>query len=181
MTHQKSNSRFLFRREPFFFFGSAFVVASLLVALSGCDKLDEEARALLSAGAMTAKERAANFEEMKSKIVAKNPEKAAAIASKVDTHAKGLAAQAKALADLVAAVQATPKLVEATKEQLHDLRDTAKARAEEWRSGIGQLSGVSEDWMKAHADGLDAQADILMRAAAKVPLKPKKEAKKTNG
>lgn len=79
--------------------------------LTGCDKITPAGKQAIAEGAKTALERSRNFEAIKDKITAKNPEDVELIEQWKKLHSEGLAAEAKALADINTIVNGNKKEV----------------------------------------------------------------------
>jgi len=144
-----------------------------LALVPGCEKTSPEAKALLSVGTISAKERALSFEQIKGKLHAKDTADEAALQNFIGTHGAGLNSQAVALADLVEAVQKAGKLSKAARDQVTAAVATAQSRVEEWALIVPklQLDEPLAKWVAGHGEGLSAQHDSLKKLSVALQKK----------
>jgi ABC-type transporter Mla subunit MlaD len=160
------------------------------VLLLGCKELSPEAKSLLTTAAIQSKSTASAFELIRTLLAPKSGTEAdvTALGTLVTAHADGLNAQAKALNDLVQAVNVGSKLSEQTRQQLRAAVETAKGRTDnfrQWSTLVTAKEAVNAErvatWVADHQASLDAVLDTLAKLSAVAPPKPPKAAKaKTN-
>ncbi len=147
-------------------------VLALAVALgcAGCGKkLSPEALQLLQGGALAAKERAVSFQIVAKNLQARDAAYKIFVDSYAQFHAEGLAAQAKALSDLVEAAS-LGSFQAVTLEQLAQAADTAAARAEAWKL-FSPYAVLDPSFVEIHGQALDQQAATLKALVERLPKK----------
>lgn len=156
------------------------LVASAVLAgfmLAGCGGLSPEAKGLLHVAALGAKERAVTFQALGKILGAKDAKDELDVRRFVVAHGNGLAADAKALADLVAVGTVDKQ----TKVLLANLVEVSKARAENWEAARGKIvvRGMEDaEWQavsQAHAESLLAIAASYSRLYESVRDRGKSE------
>lgn len=154
---------------------SAGILPALLVlVLAGCQaKITDEARALLATTALSAKERAVAFAAIAPQLQAKAPGDQNAIQRAAGAHAEGLAAQAKALADLRDAV-AYGSFNNQTVRQIGNMAETAKSRAESFKAFATLVDWKWPVFVETHQAALDLQAQQLAALYEKIKPPEKK-------
>lgn len=159
------------------------LLAFLLFGLSACKELPDEAKTVLSYTATSAKERAASWEWVRPWVAAKDPAQSVAATEYCIKHAENLNAQAKGLADLVAAVQIGSKLSQQARTQLSEQANTAKASCENFTAASKSLAvkpGAPKTWEEfsaGHQAGLDGLMQALVKVSSLVPPKEAKQPK----
>lgn len=136
----------------------------------GCDKkLPPETLELLKSGALAAKERAVGFAAQAKDLKAREVGEQIFVTIYAQSHAEGLAAEAKGLSDLVEAA-GLGSFHEATFDQLRELADTARARAMAWKM-FAPHAVLDPAFVEVHSQALDQLAVSLTSLAAKLPQK----------
>jgi hypothetical protein len=147
-------------------FCASALALCLVIALAGCD-VPKEVKVLVATSALTAKERASAFAVIRPRCVAKKAEERGDLQKFMKSHGDQLNAQAKALADINAAIEKGSSLKQYTREMIAAEAETAKVRADLFRAVAPRIAANPEVdvWKVDHQAALDAQALTIAKLA----------------
>lgn len=152
------------------------IIGASLATMTGCDKkVSPELKSMISTAAFSAKERAAGFTVIRSGIKARTPADQPILDGLLESHGKGLNAQAAALNDFVLAIEANATISKRGVDTIIEMAKNSKAWLEDITALKNHvaLTDVQLAWMDSHIEALDQQCQKLNAFASKI--QPAKE------